>query len=99
MKPLMPSQPSVPCVPLLPFALYFLTALSTAAQPPDSLDRDYASELPRIAPTEPQAALVTFQVAAGFKLEQVAAEPLVASPVALSFDENGRVYVVEMRGY
>ncbi|HZN33592.1 MAG TPA: PVC-type heme-binding CxxCH protein, partial [Pirellulaceae bacterium] len=75
-----------------------LIASPSAAQP-DSIDRDYARELPRIAPTEPQAALATFQVSAGFGLEQVAAEPLLASPVALSFDENGRMYVAEMRGY
>jgi putative membrane-bound dehydrogenase-like protein len=35
----------------------------------------------------------------GFRFDQVAAEPLVISPVALSFDENGRLYVVEMRDY
>ena len=65
----------------------------------DSLDRDYASELPRIAPTEPDKALATFEVAPGFQLEQVAAEPLVADPVAIAFDEDCRLYVVEMRGY
>ncbi len=71
-----------------------------SAEPaPDSLDRDYAAELPRIQPTEPDKALGTFQVAPGFKLEQVAAEPLVADPVAIAFDEDSRLYVVEMRGY
>jgi putative membrane-bound dehydrogenase-like protein len=65
----------------------------------DSVDRDYSDELPRIPPKSPREALATFQVAAGFRIEQVAAEPLVASPVAVSFDENGRLYVVEMRGY
>ena len=65
----------------------------------DSLDRDYSADLPRIAPTEPKKALATFSVAKGFRLEQVAAEPQVADPIALAFDENGRLYVVEMRGY
>src|SRR5262245_39037208 len=70
------------------------------AQPAkDSLDRDYAAELPRIPATEPRDALKTFQVAPGFRIEQVAAEPLVADPVAVSFDENARLFVVEMRGY
>jgi putative membrane-bound dehydrogenase-like protein len=68
-------------------------------QPKDSLDRDYAVELPRIAPTEPADSLKTFRVAPGFRIEQVAAEPLVADPVAVAFDENARLYVVEMRGY
>lgn len=56
-------------------------------------------ELPRVAPTEPRDALGTFQVKKGFKLQLVAAEPLVASPVAMSFDENGRLFVVEMIDY
>jgi putative membrane-bound dehydrogenase-like protein len=60
---------------------------------------DFGSELPRIPPHEPADALKTFQTLPGFKMEQVAAEPLVHSPVALSFDENGRMYVVEMIDY
>lgn len=35
----------------------------------------------------------------GFRAEIVAAEPLIASPVAMSFDERGRLYVVEMIDY
>ena len=55
--------------------------------------------LPRIPPREPAAALAGFQVAAGFRIEQVAAEPLLHSPVALDFDARGRCYVVEMIDY
>lgn len=77
-----------------------LASVLPAAEPvKDSADRDYAGELPRIPPTEPEAALKTFTVAPGFRIEQVAAEPLVADPVAIAFDENARAYVVEMRGY
>src|SRR6476646_7402078 len=79
--------------------LVFLLPTLFAQQPKDSLDKDYAAELPRIAPTEPADALKTFHVAPVFKLEQVAAEPLLASPVAIAFDENYRLFVVEMRGY
>ena len=60
---------------------------------------DLKAELPRIAPVEPAAALATFRVAPGFRIEQVAAEPLVADPVALAFDANSRLYVVEMCDY
>lgn len=82
------------------FALSVAMAGLLSAQPPkDSLDRDYAGELPRIAPTEPAEALKTFSVAPRFRMEQVAAEPLVADPVAVAFDENARLYAVEMRGY
>jgi putative membrane-bound dehydrogenase-like protein len=70
---------------------------SRAAEDPSKTD--YSTELPRIAATEPAEALKTFTVAPGFRLEQVAAEPLVNSPVACEWDENGRLYVCEMRGY
>ena len=70
-----------------------------SGQPKDSLQRDYAGELPRIPATEPAEALRTFTVSAGFRVEQIAAEPLVADPVAIAFDENARMFVVEMRGY
>lgn len=60
---------------------------------------DFASELPRSAPHEPADALSTIQVLDGFEIQQTAAEPLVASPVAMAFDGNARLYVVEMRDY
>ncbi|HEU0008636.1 MAG TPA: PVC-type heme-binding CxxCH protein [Verrucomicrobiae bacterium] len=58
-----------------------------------------ASQLPRVPPTPPEQSLSTFRVKAGFRLELVAAEPLVVDPIAMSFDEDGRLYVVEMRDY
>ena len=68
-------------------------------QTPAKAEVDYSSELPRIPPKEPAEALKTFQVLPGFHIEQAAAEPLVRSPVAMSFDENGRLFVVEMADY
>lgn len=65
----------------------------------DSVERDYSSELPRIAPTEPKDALGTFTVHEDFQLQLVAAEPLVRDPVAVAFDEAGRMFVAEMTGY
>ena len=55
---------------------------------------DYGAELPRIPPLAAHAALNSFQFGRdGFELEQVAAEPLVASPVAIDFDAGGRMFV------
>jgi putative membrane-bound dehydrogenase-like protein len=56
-------------------------------------------ELPKIPPTEPANALGTFRVKPGFHLDIAAAEPLVMDPVAMAFDESGRLFVVEMRDY
>ena len=48
------------------------------------------------SPEEEQA---RFTLAPGYRAELVAAEPLVQDPVAVDFDADGRMYVVEMRGY
>ena len=49
-----------------------------------------------LSPTE---ALATFALPPGFRLEIVASEPMISDPVAIDFDPDGRMYVVEMRGY
>ena len=47
-------------------------------------------------PAQEQA---TFQVEPGLKVQLVAAEPMVQDPVAMTFDADGRLWVVEMRGF
>ena len=47
--------------------------------------------LPRVPPKSPAEALASFEVATGFRIELVAAEPLVVDPVAMAFDEQGRL--------
>jgi putative membrane-bound dehydrogenase-like protein len=54
---------------------------------------------PAPGPLSPREELATFRVAAGFRVELVACEPDVVDPVAMAFDEDGRLYVAEMRGY
>lgn len=58
-----------------------------------------AKDLPRFPALEPAQALASFQVRKGFRLELVASEPLVNSPVTMAFDEHGRLFVVEMIDY
>ncbi|MPY88800.1 MAG: c-type cytochrome [Luteitalea sp.] len=50
-------------------------------------------------PLDPQEALASFELEPGYRIELAAAEPLVVDPVAMAFDERGRMYVVESRGY
>jgi putative membrane-bound dehydrogenase-like protein len=64
-----------------------------------SLDRDFSQDLPRVPPTDAADALANIQVLPGFRVELVAAEPLIRDPIAMDFDEQGRLYVVEMPGY
>ena len=44
-------------------------------------------------------ALRTIRIDKGFRIESFAAEPLIKSPVAMDWDENGRIYVAEDTGY
>ena len=62
-------------------------------------EEDFSGELPRIPASSPESALRSFTVADGFEIQPVASEPLVASPVAIEWDAEGRMYVCEMRGY
>src|SRR5207253_11288290 len=41
----------------------------------------------------------TFKLPEGLRVEVVAEEPMVQHPVAMSFDADGRMWVVEMRSY
>ena len=62
-------------------------------------DDDLARELPRIKLRGPDEALKSFKIHPGFALEPIAVEPLVTDPVSVCYDADGRLYVVEMRGY
>jgi putative membrane-bound dehydrogenase-like protein len=50
-------------------------------------------------PLSPEASLNTIQMPKGWKVELVAAEPLVEDPVNVAFGADGTVWVVEMGDY
>jgi len=83
------------------FSAWALVAASCAAvaAAADAPATDYGGELPRIAQTPPSDAAATMLVRPGFALDLAVAEPMLASPVAIAWDEDGRLYVAEMRGY
>ena len=56
-------------------------------------------ETPPAPELTPDQALDSFSLAPGFNIQLFAAEPLVEDPVAITWDEFGDLYVVEMRGY
>ncbi len=51
------------------------------------------------SPVSPRESLEHLVVPAGLKVELVAHEPDVIDPVAIRFDEDGRLWVVQMRDY
>src|SRR5262249_16358598 len=81
------------CIVHLSFSA--LTSIAAAPNPEPGAD----IKLERVVPTTPGEALTSFEVAPGYRMELVASEPNVASPIAISFDEAGRMYVVEMIDY
>jgi putative membrane-bound dehydrogenase-like protein len=55
-----------------------------------------AEEIPPAPVLSVEQALSSMQIQPGFILENVAAEPLVASPIDIAFDSDGRIWVAEM---
>ncbi|HEV2292806.1 MAG TPA: PVC-type heme-binding CxxCH protein [Tepidisphaeraceae bacterium] len=76
-----------------------LQPVTLAAQTRPAEPAVTAQDLPRVPATEAKDALQTFQVRSEFTLELAAAEPEVIDPIAMCFDERGRLFVVEMRDY
>ncbi len=76
-------------------ASLLVASLGNAVPPELNAGKD----LPRFPAVDPKDSVKSIQVKKGFRVELVAAEPLVKDPIAISFDENGRMFVVEMGDY
>lgn len=72
--------------------MLFLVAASTVQSQADE-------DASRTTPLPPSEAIEQFVVTPSVRVELVAAEPAVIDPVEIRFDERGRMWVVEMRGY
>lgn len=86
---------------LLPALLIVTTihsrALNNKNAGPEKVEIKF--NLPPPVPLKPDEALKAFTIEKDYRIELVAAEPLVEAPIAMSWDDQGRLYVVEMRGY
>ena len=86
----------------VPGLLGLLSACVLAvASPPEGTDEEpsFRTVLARLAPKSPSDSLGCLQVCAGFRVELVFAEPLVADPIAIAWGADGRLWVVEMGDY
>ncbi len=72
----------------LAFGLFLLPGISGGIEPDDSIQA-----------MEVEASLAAFHIRGGFRIELVAAEPLVMDPVALDWGPDGRLWVAEMADY
>src|SRR5438045_4669432 len=78
----------------LVLAVAGLLLLHVIAVPPDT-----TADLSNKEPLTPKEERATFKLPKGFTIELAASEPQVVDPVAMAFDERGRIFVCEMRGY
>jgi mono/diheme cytochrome c family protein/glucose/arabinose dehydrogenase len=89
------------------YSVLFITCILPGCQSDDIPDntewlkdslaiREEFGESPVVSAEE---SLEKMQIEDGFAVQLVASEPLVNTPIAMTFDENGRIWVVEMQGY
>ena len=57
------------------------------------------NEKPPVKRLDPADEQKHFQLPPGFRIEPVLTDPLIEDPVGITFDGNGRMYVLEMRSY
>src|SRR5437588_3937269 len=76
-------------------SLFFLHGSVASAADQEMRRADNGIIQPAPASDQGERAIAKMRPAPGLKVELFAAEPMLASPVALNFDEQGRCYVVE----
>jgi mono/diheme cytochrome c family protein/glucose/arabinose dehydrogenase len=84
--------------------LLFLTATAVFAQSgdkPGEVQKPLVLKklIPPAPFLSPEQALKSFKLQPGFRIELVAAEPLIHKPIVMSFDADGRLWVLEMRAF
>jgi mono/diheme cytochrome c family protein/glucose/arabinose dehydrogenase len=87
---------------LLAAALLLLSCQSNTSVKKDKKQADSLAMREKYAESpvlDAKTALQHIQVEDGLQVQLVAAEPQVFVPVAMTFDEKGRMWVVEMMGY
>lgn len=83
--------------------LFFLLTVLSCSSPekpdPDGFERKFITANPDPTPLSPEETVKKFQLPPGYHAEVVASEPMVQEPVAMAWDGNGRLYVVQMNTY
>src|SRR5688572_16666411 len=87
------------CSPLILFTIAIFTCCDSSDTKKIFEPYFAKSSLDSSQINSPEEAIEKMRIAEGFEVKLVASEPLVQTPVALTFDENGRIWVVEMTGY
>lgn len=104
MSPASRFSPLAACAQAGALFLALLAGSALVAQVGDRADVDRSAPpahwvLPDGKRHTPEETVRLFDVPADFKVEVVAAEPLIQDPVAIQFDERGRLWALEWPGY
>jgi mono/diheme cytochrome c family protein len=97
-QPAAPAQPARGAAPPAPTAPAAGRVSAPQADHPLNAGADFSPKPPIVA-LSPADQLQQFWLPAGYRLEPVLSDPLIDSPAHISFDGNGRMYVLELRGY
>ncbi len=81
------------------FVLLLAQQGDVKGEPQPPLPADILKKTPPAPVVPPDKALETFRLAPGFRIELIAAEPLIHDPIAFAFDGDSRLFVIEMRGF
>jgi putative membrane-bound dehydrogenase-like protein len=82
---------------LLLLAWTWTQAPGAGAAPPEVIP--HAQDKPPGPPLSPAEAIAKMTVPDGFRVELVASEPDIVNPVAMTFDERGRIWITESLEY
>jgi putative membrane-bound dehydrogenase-like protein len=80
-------------------------AVAVLAAAPEAFQsrRSWAPGLQPVSGTSPPldaaAAIQTFRLPPGYRIELVASEPLIQDPILIDWDPDGRLWAIEMPGY
>ncbi|HEX3656663.1 MAG TPA: PVC-type heme-binding CxxCH protein [Pirellulales bacterium] len=80
-------------------AIGFSAAAVAPAEEKKAAQLPLVERLVRVPPLNPEQSRQAIQTLPGFRVEVAAAEPLLRSPIAIDFDEDGRMYVAEYAEY
>lgn len=81
------------------FALLALISCQQESADESTYTRKFITTNPDPKPLPPKESLRKFQLPPGYRIELVASEPMVQEPVAIAWDGNGAMYVVQMNTY
>lgn len=71
---------------------------ASALNDPANAAADF-SPRPPVQPLRPEEQATMFWLPPGYRIEPVLADPLIQDPAQIVFDGNGRMFILELRGY